>query len=88
MGNEPPSHQITSNPLTYQITIRGALTENYADWFNGMLVNLENERVTNPQTILTCRVRDQSELNGILNWLHNMNLTLLEVKAVHEYYEE
>ena len=82
MDNESHGIQRESNPSTYQITIKGILTENYADWFNGMLVDFENNGDSSPHTILTCRVRDQSELNGIINWLHNMNLTLLGVTAV------
>jgi hypothetical protein len=82
MDNESQGIQRKSNPSTYQITIKGVLTENYTDWFNGMLVDFDNKGDPNPHTILTCQVRDQSELNGILNWLHNMNLTLLEVTAV------
>jgi hypothetical protein len=82
MDNESQENQRKSHPSTYQITIKGVLTEKYTDWFNGMLVDFERKHETNPVTILTCRVRDQAELNGILNWLHNLNLTLLEVRSV------
>jgi len=69
---------------TYQITIKGTLTEDWADWFNGMLVRFETDSEHASRTTITCKVRDQSELIGILNWLHNMNLALLNVKEIQK----
>ena len=73
----------TKNPFsTYQITIKGTLAENWADWFNGMLVRIESDGEQTSQTTITCNIRDQSELVGIINWLHNMNLTLLKLNWI------
>jgi len=77
---EKPQHSTEKSKLsTYIITVEGMLPKNWADWFNGMLIDFEYTKTTEPQTILTCKTRDQSELNGILNWLHSMNLRLVEV---------
>jgi len=66
----------------YLITVRGKLTENWADLFNGVLVDYGYDAEDGPLTVLACQVRDQAELTGILNWIHQMNLVLLEVTMV------
>lgn len=68
-----PSHTI------YQLTVQGNLTEDSQDWFNGILIAAEHNTKNNQTTMLTCRVRDQAELLGIINWLHNMNLIIEKV---------
>ena len=73
-----PGSAKPSCPL-YQITVRGALKENWQDWFNGMLIATERKANSNTITALTCKVRDQAELIGIINWLHNMNLVIENV---------
>ena len=79
MRERPTQSSGKSTLSTYKITINGNLPEDWADWFNGMLINVEHAKENTPQTILTCKIRDQAELNGILNWLHNMNLRLIKV---------
>ena len=69
-----------ASQASYSITIRGKLDERWGDWFNGTLRRSEEVNKGCPCTILTCRVRDQAELLGILNQLNSLNLPLLEVK--------
>ncbi len=67
----------------YKITVKGRLDEGWSDWFNGSNINVEHDSVDGqPQTVLTCRVRDQSELYGILTWLNGLNLTLINVVLI------
>ena len=68
-----------ASQATYQVTVKGKLADNWAEWFNGIAISLEHSSEGNPHTILTCQVRDQSELFGILNRLNNLNLPLLQV---------
>ena len=88
MKNEPEKDANKPSSDCYEITVKGALAENWADWFNGMLINFEDDLHNSPHTVLTCKIRDQAELNGILNWLHNMNLTLLKVTVVKNEVQE
>ena len=67
---------------TYRITIRGKLDERWGESFNGTLSRSIQVDKGCPCTILTCQVRDQAELLGILNQLSGMNLPLLEVQRV------
>ena len=69
---------------TYRITIRGKLDEQWGESFNGTLSRNVRVDKSCPCTILTCDVRDQAELLGILNRLSSLNLPLLEVQRVLE----
>ena len=68
----------------YLIRVKGKLANNWADSFTGIRMDFINDIEEGPQTVLACQVRDQAELTGILNWIQNMNLILLEVTAVKE----
>ena len=68
----------------YQITVKGAFSEDWKDWFNGMLVSAEHVSEGGSYTTLTCRIRDQAELMGILNWLHSLNLAFLNIRRLDE----
>jgi hypothetical protein len=73
-----------ASPATYQITAKGKLAKGWADWFNGSILRIEYSTDGNPHTILTCHVKDQSHLLGILNRLNSLNLPLLAVVLTPE----
>jgi hypothetical protein len=60
--------------ITYQILIQGLLDEQWSIWFEGMQVTPEPSFSV---TCLTGKARDQAELLGILNHLHQLNLVVL-----------
>jgi len=68
-----------SSPAIYRIIVKGKLDVYWADWFNGTNIRLEDDLEGKPQTTLTCQIRDQAELLGILNQLNSLNLPLLQV---------
>jgi len=82
MDSKSPIDLGMTTPGTYQIIVNGKLDPYWADWFNGTTIlheyNLEGSHHTN----LTCQVRDQAELLGILNQLNSLNLPLLQVSLV------
>lgn len=82
MKHETTLEPSLSSPATYQITVRGKLDQHWADWFNGTLINVEHNLPGSPHTLLTCQVRDQAELYGILNRLNSLNLILLQVTFI------
>ncbi len=79
MDNQSPKEPGMASPATYQITAKGKLAEGWADWFNGSIIRLEHSSGSNPHTIMTCNVKDQAHLLGILNRLNSLNLPLLQV---------
>jgi hypothetical protein len=83
MDNQPPKEPGMASPATYQITAKGKLTEHWAEWFNGAIMQIERSLEGSPHTILTCRVKDQAHLLGILNRLNSLNLPLLQVAFIN-----
>jgi len=69
----------SASHLVYQITVKGKLDAQWAEWFNGTTISMTYGTDEKQQTIFTIQIRDQSELLGILNCLHGFNLSLLEV---------
>lgn len=62
-------------PEYYEITIKGHLDENWADWLAGMkLTQLEGD-----QTLLAGTLPDQAALHGLLERIRDLNLVLLSV---------
>ena len=66
----------------YELIVQGTLEEDWQDWFNGMLLVKDLISEGNASTTLTCKVRDQAELVGIINWLHEMNMVIEKVCLV------
>ena len=83
MNRKSPKEPGTVFRITYQIIVKGKLSDDWADWFNGSLVSIEHMKEGAPVTILTCQVRDQAELLGILNRLNNLNLQLLHLTTIN-----
>ena len=80
MEHNPRIGSDNSSMLIYQITLKGKLDTHWEEWFNGTIVSMTYDSQDSSKTILTLQVRDQSELLGILNYIHGLNLSLLQVK--------
>ena len=62
----------------YEIHIKGHLSANWSDWFDGLTVtNLEGG-----EPLISGALPDQAALYGVLNRMYTLNLTLLEVRRV------
>jgi hypothetical protein len=61
----------------YQIKVRGLLPRNWSDCFNGTAISVESARDGTCTTVMTQVVVDQAALQGILNQLCDLNLTLI-----------
>ena len=62
----------------YQITIRGQLTDDWSDWFDG----LQMTTTAGGDTVLSGTIVDQAALMGVLNKLNRLNVTLLSLSQV------
>jgi len=82
MDSESSNKIGMTSPASYQINVKGKLDTHWADWFNGTNILLDHSPEGKPHTTLTCQVRDQAELLGILNQLNSLNLPLLQVSLV------
>jgi len=78
--NTRHSHTKTnsSQPITYQIRIEGHLDDQWADWFSGLSITLEE----NGDTLLTGPVIDQAALFGLLKKVRDLGLPLISIVRV------
>ncbi len=64
-------------PEYYEIKIKGQLDPRWSDWFAGLkLMHLEVD-----ETLLSGELPDQAALHGLLERIHDLNLTLISVKC-------
>jgi hypothetical protein len=67
-------------PNFYEIKVKGHLDDTLAGWFDGLTVsNLEEG-----DALLSGLLPDQSALQGLLNRISNLGLTLISVNTVPE----
>ena len=78
MPDEYGSERKADQPMIYQIRIKGHLSMQWADWFDGLTVALE----TDGNTLLSGVVQDQSALHGILKKIRDLSMPLLSVNSV------
>jgi hypothetical protein len=64
--------------MIYQIRIKGHLGRQWADWFEGLIITLEEDG----DTILTGPVIDQAALHGLLKKVRDLGLPLLSVNSL------
>jgi hypothetical protein len=64
---------------SYRLTVQGELSDKLKPAFPGMTLTRINGNTT-----LTGEIRDQSELQGLLQRVSGLGLTLLEAKALDD----
>jgi hypothetical protein len=65
-------------PVNYQIRIKGHLGRQWTDWFDGLIITLED----NGDTLLTGSVVDQAALYGLLKKVRDIGLPLISVSPI------
>jgi hypothetical protein len=68
------------DPIVYQIRVKGHLSRQWTDWFEGLTITLED----NGDTLLTGPVADQAALYGLLKKVRNVGIPLVSVVRVLE----
>ncbi len=64
-----------SQPVVYQIRLKGHLGSQWTDWFGGLTITLED----NGDTLLTGPVVDQAALHGLLKKVRDLGMPLVSV---------
>ena len=67
-----------AQPAGYEIRVQGALSTQWAAWFDGWAIRAGERE----ETVLTGPVRDQSALFGLLAKIRDLGLPLLLVRRV------
>ncbi len=78
MSNEPDPGTDPEQPMVYQIRIKGQLSPQWTDWFEGLTITLED----NHETLLTGPVVDQAALHGLLKKVRDLGMPLISVNPV------
>jgi hypothetical protein len=77
MSDVMKSERDPDQPTIFQIRIKGHLSQQWMDWFDGMTITLEEDG----NTLLSGPVVDQSALHGILKKIRNLGMPLLSVNS-------
>jgi hypothetical protein len=71
-------------PAIYRIVVQGVLDGAWSDRLAGMEITTTSRWDRPPLTTLVGPIRDQAELNGVLETLYGLHLTILKVETVDE----
>ena len=78
MSETYPSTEDHDKPELYEIRLKGHLDERWANWFEGLTFTHESDGTT----ILDGPLTDQAALHGVLNWIRDLGLAIIEIKSV------
>jgi hypothetical protein len=78
MSNESDPESDADKTMTYQIRLEGHLSDQWTDWFGGVIIALEAEG----NTLLTVALIDQSALHGLLRKVRDLGMPLISVIRV------
>ena len=65
-------------PIVYQIRLKGHLSHQWTDWFEGMTITLEDDG----DTLLTGPMVDQAALHGLLKKVRDLGMPLVSATQV------
>ena len=75
--NRNPGTDATQ-PMVYQIRIKGHLGPQWTEWFGGLAITLED----NGDTLITGPVADQAALHSLLKKVRDLGMPLISVSPV------
>ena len=71
-------------PAVYCIKVQGVIDERYAGYFGDMVISTEQKAGDRISGMLTGSLKDQSELLGVVNALHNLHLPIVSIQKLEK----
>ncbi len=78
MSNKRNLKTNPGQPIVYQIRLRGHLSDQWTNWFEGLTITLEEDG----DTLLTGPVVDQAALFGLLKKVRDLGMPLVSINCV------
>ena len=78
MSSKRSPESDADHPVVYQIRLKGHLSHQRMDWFEGLIITLED----NGDTLLTGTAIDQAALHGILKKVRDLGMPLLSLNSI------
>jgi hypothetical protein len=66
----------------YQIVVEGKLDARWSDRLAGLAIEQIEGDDQRPHTVLTGKIRDQAELNGVLESLYSLHLPIVRLEKM------
>lgn len=78
MADNRDSRMDSDQATVYHIRIKGHLDQQWAGWFEGLTITLQE----NGDTLLSGQLVDQAALHGLLKKIRDLGLPLLSVNSL------
>ena len=78
MSNELDPEPVPNETAIYEIRLRGHLSREWTEWFDGLAITLEEDG----NTLLTGPVADQAVLHGLLKKIRDLGMILVSINQV------
>ena len=78
MSDKLERQPTASQPVVYEIRLKGHLGPQWTDWFEGLTITLEEDG----DTLLTGPVVDQAALHGLLKKVRDLGMPLISVRPL------
>lgn len=85
--NIDQKHLKNISPAIYRISVQGVLEEGWSERLSGMQITVTGEEGPGAVTLLVGKVKDQAELNGILDTLYTLQRPVLSVECLEKLQE-
>jgi hypothetical protein len=72
---------MSDKQIVYQICIQGHIQANWLEWLQPIKITQKKNGVT----VLTGSLIDQSALQGLLDYLFSLGITLLSLKRIDDF---
>jgi hypothetical protein len=84
MLNQPHRKPDPNQIMDYEIRVKGHLGPEWADWFGGLTVHLDE----GGETLISCPGLDQAALHGVLKKVRDLGLMLVSVNPITKIEKE